>query len=192
MLNKILNVTNEELDSIDLSMYVDYSEKVLNYKEWFFAKSGKEHYRLLAYIGSLYNNSDILDIGTYKGFSALALSKNKDNKIYSYDILNEIEIEYLKNHTNLCSNIKFKVENVLLEKDLILNSPFIILDTAHDGAFENIFINFLMDINWKGLLLLDDIYEYSALTKIWNEIELEKYDITNKGHWSGTGLINFK
>lgn len=190
MLNKILNVTNEELDSIDLSAYKDYSEKVLNYKNWFFEKSGKEHYRLLAYISSLYNNANILDIGTYKGFSALALSKNKNNKVYSYDLSNEIEIEYLKDHTNLCTNIEFKVENILLHKNLILNSPFIMLDTAHDGIFENIFINFLIEINWKGLLLLDDIHEYTELTKIWNEIKLEKYDITEKGHWSGTGLIN--
>lgn len=191
MLNKILNVTNEELDSIDLSIYKDYSKKVLNYREWFFEKSGKEHYRLLAYIGSLYIDENILDIGTYKGFSALALSKNKKNKIYSYDIMHQIEIEYLKNHTNLCDNIEFKIENVLLEKELISNSPFIILDTAHDGIFENIFINFLIEINWSGLLLLDDIHEYPALTNLWNEVTFEKYDLTNKGHWSGTGLISF-
>jgi predicted O-methyltransferase YrrM len=192
MLNDILNVTNQELDSIDLSIYKDYAKKVLNYNEWFFEKSGKEHYRLLAYISSLYNNTNIIDIGTYKGFSALALSKNKNNKIHSYDISSEIEIEYLKNHTDLCNNIEFKIENILSEEKLILSSPFIMLDTAHDGVFENIFINFLIEINWNGLLLLDDIHEYPALTEMWNKVQFEKYDLTNKGHWSGTGLINIK
>jgi hypothetical protein len=192
MLNKILSVTNEELDNIDLSNYQDYADKVLKYKEWFFEKSGKEHYRLLAYITSLYQDANLFDIGTYKGFSALALSKNKNNKVYSYDILNEPEIEYLTKYTNLSTNIHFKIKDVILDRDILLNSPFIILDTAHDGIYENIFIEFLIKNNWNGLLLLDDIYEFPELTKIWKSIKLEKYDLTEKGHWSGTGLVIFK
>lgn len=192
MLNKILSVTNEELDNIDLSNYQDYADKVLKYKEWFFEKSGKEHYRLLAYITSLYQGANLFDIGTYKGFSALALSKNKNNKVYSYDILNEPEIEYLTKYTNLSTNIHFKIKDVILDRDILLNSPFIILDTAHDGIYENIFIEFLIKNNWNGLLLLDDIYEFPELTKIWKSIKLEKYDLTEKGHWSGTGLVIFK
>jgi hypothetical protein len=50
----------------------------------------------------------------------------------------------------------------------------------------------LHDIKWNGLLLLDDINFNEPMNQFWNNISEEKYDITKIGHWSGTGLVNFK
>ena len=55
------------------------------FKNYFLEAPGKEHYRLLSYISTLYNGVTILDIGTYKGCSALALSFNPSNKVVSFD-----------------------------------------------------------------------------------------------------------
>ena len=56
----------------------------------FFSSSGKEHYRLLSYFSTLFNNSNIIDIGSHLGHSALSLSYNKSNTIYSFDILDKV------------------------------------------------------------------------------------------------------
>ena len=66
------------------------------------------------------------------------------------------------------------------------------LDVNHDGKFEKIFYEHLKEINYKGLILCDDIYLNEPMKRWWNDIEEEKYDLTYKGHWSGTGLIYFK
>jgi hypothetical protein len=179
-LNKILNLTNEELDNIDLSKY-----ESLNPRDWFYMKSGKEHYRLLVYISSLFNNVNLIDIGTYVGESALALSDNETNFIYSFDVINR-EIKFNK------KNLKFIVGNVIdYDKSTILNSPFLILDTYHDGTFEEEFYQYLLSSNYKGFLFLDDINLNTEMKNFWENIKTEKYDLTHIGHWSGSGIVYF-
>ena len=191
MIDKILQISKRELNSnIDYSKYIEIVKKVPNYQGFFFEEAGKEHYRLLSYISSLYKDSLLIDIGTYQGFSALALGYNQSNKVLSYDIIQNESVDILKAY-EICSNITFNVQNILNNFNIVHSSPFIILDTAHDGNFENIFINKLIEEKWNGILLMDDILEYPALYKIWNSIKLEKYELTSKGHWSGTGAILF-
>lgn len=159
------------------------------YKKYFLGTPGEEHYSLLAYISTLYNKETLLDIGTYKGCSALALSYNPNNQVKSFDIS-----EGLLRLSQTPTNVEFKIENILdLENtELITKSPFIMLDTAHDGPFEYEFYNYLVDIAYKGVLLLDDIKLNTAMQLFWESIEKEKYDISNIGHHSGTGLVIFK
>jgi hypothetical protein len=191
MIDKILQISKKELNrDIDYSKYIEMVKKIPNYQGFFFEEAGKEHYRLLSYISSLYDDSILIDIGTYQGFSALALGYNQSNKVLSYDIIGNESVNILKDH-DICDNIKFKIENILNNFNIVHSSPFIILDTAHDGDFENIFINKLTEEKWSGILLIDDILEYPALFKIWNSTKLEKYELTSKGHWSGTGAILF-
>ena len=75
--------------------------------------------------------------------------------------------------------------------ELILNSKIILLDTFHDGTFELKFYNHLKSINYKGYLLLDDIKLNNEMVEFWNQIELEKQDLTHIGHVSGTGVVYF-
>lgn len=189
-LNNILQVSNEYLDNIDFKLYVNHALNVAK-EGYFLQSSGREHYRLLAYISSLYDKETLLDIGTYRGFSALGLAHNKKNRVMSFDILKQPEAQALESNKVLSSNIEFKIDNVLNYKDTVMRCPFILLDTAHDGIFEKEFLEFLDVNNWHGLLLMDDINEYPALTKIWANLDKKKYDLTHKGHWSGTGLVVF-
>jgi predicted O-methyltransferase YrrM len=81
MIKDIIEVSNEILDSIDLTEYQNRRNVTKLPEHWFFMKSGKEHYRLLCYISSLYTDVTIIDIGTWVGSSALALGSNKKNKV---------------------------------------------------------------------------------------------------------------
>jgi hypothetical protein len=182
-----LSITNEELDNIDL---FPYSQKInsLEYQQYFMSKSGQEHYRLLAHISQNDDLVDILDVGTLKGCSALAFSVNSKNKVRSFNVGNEFDLNY----TPL--NAEFIIDNVLNGNynSVILGSKYIMLDTYHDGTFEKEFYDHLVSINYKGYLLLDDIHLNFEMERFWGSITKEKYDITNIGHSTGTGVVYFK
>jgi hypothetical protein len=160
------------------------------FRGYFLSEPGLEHYKLLSHISLLYNNVNLLDIGTYKGCSALALSYNTTNKIYSFDI--NAGLVNLK--SPVPDNIHFIVDDILNEQyvELIMSSPMIFLDTYHDGPFEHAFLNHLIQNKWTGYLLLDDIYLNDAMKSFWDSIQYEKFDISYIGHHSGTGLVIIK
>jgi len=179
------NNINEELDNI----YMDNLSKKINskeYQEYFVAPSGREHYRLLSYISLNNENINILDVGTYKGSSALAFSINPSNNVFSFDISDSYDL-------NNRNGITFKhgYVNTHEHKTLILSCSYILLDTMHDGTFEKSFFDFLIDINYKGALILDDIHLNNEMIEFWNGINKEKEDITFVGHSTGTGLVTF-
>ena len=136
MIDKILKVTAEELNQINLSKYLKSTDDLGFPKSWFYMDAGLEHYRLLAFISKLYNGVNLLDIGSYQGSSAIALSFNKKNKVISYDIEHQPEIADIK-----ISNIEFIKGNVLKDE---ITAPFILLDTYHDGTFEQEFVDHLL------------------------------------------------
>lgn len=181
---KVNNIELEKINKTDLSgacKFIDDQEAA----NFFNSEAGKEHYKLLAYLSLVLDNIEISDIGTYKGCSALALSCNPSNKVYSYDISDMNKV------IGGCDNIEFRIIKESFSKD-ILKSKLICLDTIHDGIHEKEVLDFLIKNNWKGILILDDIHHYPEQNKLWNSIKLRKEDITHLGHWSGTGIIYFE
>jgi hypothetical protein len=158
--------------------------------------SGKQHYRLLAYLSSLFNNSVIIDIGTHRGNSALALSYNDTNTVHSFDIVDNV----VNNEIRKLNNVQFHIEN-LFDTDIskkweetILRSAFIFLDIdPHNGTMELEFYNYLKSINYQGFVVCDDIWYFKEMRdKFWHKIPYEeRYDLTDIGHWSGTGIFTF-
>jgi len=182
-----LNILNTE------NFYEKYLDRNI-YSE-IFGSVGKEHYKLLSYFSTLFNNSNILDIGTHTGCSALALAYNSTNTIYSFDIMDKV-IPSIKT----IDNIKFCQDN-LFDKDIfkkwseiILSCPFIFLDVdPHNGVMEYDFFNLIKEINYQGFIICDDIWYFKEMRdNFWYKIENKfKYDLTDLGHWSGTGIITF-
>lgn len=174
---------NKDLSKIDLS---NLSVSINNpeAKKYFLLHPGQEHYILLAYISTLYNNVLLYDIGTYRGCSALALSYNNNNKVKSLDIVDHKQI------INSPDNIEWIVGNFMDQSiEEIHSSPLIMLDIDHTGKTEKEILDFLVDNNWHGHLLLDDIYLNDDMRQFWNSIKQQKYDLTTIGHFSGTGLV---
>tara|TARA_Y100000593_G_C4179188_1_gene271157 strand:- start:69 stop:695 length:627 start_codon:yes stop_codon:yes gene_type:complete len=195
---------NKELDKIDLTIFDKYiSPKLRNVSAYnFYGNSGKEHYKLLAYLSTCYNNETLIDIGTHMGGSAFALSYNQSNKVISVDVtcllsvvvdLPNIEFKYLDKIEN---SDKDEDEYETLDPDIIHSSRFILYDTRHDGKLEAELHNYLMESNWTGICMYDDIkYRYTRednkpMQEFWNSIdENQKIDVTDYGHWTGTGLV---
>jgi predicted O-methyltransferase YrrM len=160
----------------------------------FFGSTGKEHYRLLSYFSTLFNNSNIIDIGSHKGYSSLALSYNKTNTIYSFDIVDNIRqnIKYVNNIHFFYDNL-FENDGREKWKDIILSCPFIFMDVdPHNGNMELDMYNFLKSIDYNGFIICDDIWYFKEMRdNFWYKINYEeRYDVTSLGHWSGTGIIN--
>jgi hypothetical protein len=182
-----MKINTEQLNNISLD---ELSSLIIEdeFRNYFLGKPGEEHYTLLAHFSTLFNNATLLDVGTYKGCSALALSYNDKNQVVSFDVR-----EGLKRLYSLPSNVKFMLEDITDDKfnDLILSSPFILLDTDHDGPFEHKFYNHLKSLSYKGILMLDDIYLNEPMKTFWDNITEEKIDLSHIGHHSGTGLVIF-
>lgn len=156
------------------------------YRGFFLDTNFEEHYRLLAYLSTQYQDATIFDIGTLKGYSALSLSYNKANRVISYDIADYKELV----HPDGLSNIEFRIGNALDAPEL-LSSAMILLDTEHDGTYETQVYDFLKNNHYKGLLILDDIHLNDPMKNFWRCIDMAKEDLTDIGHWSGTGAVDF-
>ena len=178
----------------ELNDFIKYDNE--HESKYFREPAGIEHYNLLSFLSDCFNDGTIIDIGAYQGYSTLALSYNKTNTVYTFDIKNTIINDNIKNKDNIkITNDNIFENNVQLKwKDKILESKLIFLDIdPHDGIAELTFLNFLKKINYNGIVLCDDIYLNSNMSnKFWKCIPNNcKYDLTQFGHWSGTGLITY-
>jgi len=183
---KILEVSNSFLDSIDLS-HNDYMiDKMTTFATLFKFKSGREHYRILSFISTLFENKILIDIGTNNGCSAIALSDNQNNEVITYDVVYLEETKYIDK-----KNISFKLKNALNDIDVIKNSSFILLDANQDGNTEKKLYEELIRVDYKGILFIDDINLNSQMKEFWLSVNKEKYDLTNKGHDTGSGIVLF-
>ena len=170
---------------------VNYAYLISNeeYSRYFCDIDFREHYRLLYHLANLFHDSVLFDVGTNIGLSALALAlPNKSNLIVTFDIVDRRE--HIQKILNSHKNIEFIQGNATDDKRLS-SSPLVLLDTNHDGIFENYFYNHLKRIGFKGLLLLDDIHLNLIMEKFWYGISEDKEDLTDLGHWSGSGLVDF-
>jgi hypothetical protein len=184
-LRRRLRLTPEALDRIDLQPLARHVANA-EHLRYFLDRRCMEHYRLIAHLSTCFNGAWIFDVGTNKGYSALALAFNPANRVISYDI---VECKELC-HPEQLSRIEYRIGDVLKDPRL-LKAPLIMLDTNHDGVFEREFYAFLKENRYQGLLFLDDIHLNSAMIRFWDGIAEVKEDLTDLGHYSGSGIVAF-
>ena len=185
-----ISLSNESLDNFKL-----INEDYLTDKEYYDLKSGQQEYRLYSYLTTFFNNITILDIGTYTGRSAIALSYNETNKVISYNIVDQIGDNNHKIYSK--KNITFKIKDVLedLNEEFIKNVKIVMIDIDHNGFTEKIIIDRLKELNFSGIIILDDITKLpdpvlnERMANLWNGIYDRKYDVTKYGHCTGTGIV---
>lgn len=160
----------------------------------FYGRPGQQHYRLLSFLAAQFTGQTILDIGTHKGSSALALSTNPANEVISFDIQRKVPLYDLPNVSFELANLWDPAVRKHWEST-ILGAAMIVLDIdPHDGPMELEFYEWLKAKNYKGLLVCDDIWYFKGMRdNFWFQVPTEhKLDITPLGHWSGTGIIAFE
>lgn len=162
-----------------------------------------EHYRLLAGLVEVLKPRIIIEIGTATGLSALAL-KHKlraDGLIVTFDLVPwAVYPDGVLVSADFADNRLKQIVGDLTDftiasqfQDLLRAADLIFVDAAKDGAME---VQLLRNFTKLGLkegawLLFDDIRMLTMIS-IWREISMPKLDLTSFGHWSGTGLVQWR
>lgn len=171
------------LNKIDMSNILSMIPAADTNLKYIDMEAGQEHYRLLVWLGSNVKGH-ILELGTFRGHSALCLG-HKGNEVHSSDIENHLSI------IQKPDNVHFNINELgyLMAGD---RTNLIFIDTLHDGVYESQVLDYLRKIEWKGILVMDDIVLFPELAELWKQIPERKEDWTDIGHHSGTGVIWFE
>ena len=184
-----IHINLDVINAVDIAPLYKYVESCQSNEKYFLLPAGEEHYRILAYFAKIMDGP-LIDIGTYFGFSAAALSIVPDKKVITYDIYDWIsDTDYtIKNR----ENIELRCMDCLDDISSLLEASFICLDVSpHDGVQEEEIFKALQKYKYKGLLFLDDIHKSKEMDDFWDSITLPKYDLSKYGHFSGSGIVVF-
>lgn len=190
-ISKNIVVSKERVDDIDLSSLHQFLAWNPQYLQFFSQNAGQEAYKLLGYI-SMHSHGVITDIGTQFGSSALALSLNNQVNVETYDKFKHIpdnaQVQTITNRPN----IKYKILSAQSIISKIAESTVVYLDINTENGNEEIkIINKLLELDYQGILIIDDIKLNKAMEHVWNSVpkQLKKLDVSEYGHWSGTGIV---
>ena len=161
-----------------------------------------EHYRLLAALVEELAPNQVVEIGTDRGLSALAMMAvlHPGASLTTVDITAWDRVE----GTFLCGSdfTAGRLEQIVcdfgsrqaLEKHaaLLRLTEVIFIDGPKDGIFERRLLSNLdlVGVKKNTLLVFDDIRLWNML-EIWREIRHPKIDLTSLGHYTGTGLVDW-
>lgn len=98
-----VSVCDQNID--DIVPYTTFHE----FTKYVTLPAGTEHYRLLSSLSHQLAGHTIFDIGTARGYSALALGHCPDTQVITYDIIDEIPNNVLSIKQK--ENITFRVKN---------------------------------------------------------------------------------
>jgi hypothetical protein len=191
--------TKEELDSIDMMPIYNKFWPVPE-REYLLAPAGVEHYRLLKWISdnvefaNMPMRNQILEIGTYMGFSAGCFASNEKRFIYSVDISFDFYHNLLPRPNISLHKYESTVDQPV--PDYLMLAPLVFVDTWHEGLIEKSIFDMCMGLTestpWRGILIYDDIYYNDAMKEFWTSVKHPgKIDATHIGHHTGTGIIDF-
>ena len=162
-----------------------------------------EHYKLLAALVQLMAPKKVVEIGTATGLSALALKSfmPSGGQLISFDI-----VPWTDFPDTVLTNEDFS-DGLLIQAVADLSDPqvcakyagnlasaeIIFFDAAKDVLTERRLIENFRKISFvrPPLVIFDDIRLWNML-EIWREITAPKLDLTSFGHWSGTGLVEWR
>jgi predicted O-methyltransferase YrrM len=162
-----------------------------------------EHYKLLAGFVNVLKPKNVIEIGTGSGLSGLAMLTTlaHDAKITTFDIApwQEIPDTCLVMEDFDDGRLEQVIANLAepshfeSHRDVIESADLIFLDGPKNVAFENTFLQRIEKVGFKSslLMIIDDIRVWNML-RIWRDITRPKLDLTSFGHWSGTGIVDWK
>lgn len=178
--------TKEELDALDMMPIYNQFRPVPE-REYLLAPAGAEHYRLLKWVS--HNIQGVFDeIGVYMGLGTACLASSLKNVVTGWDV----DLQFLNwRSTPVNVHLSFSINEEWYSKS-ISKSNLVLIDAWHNGYLEQDIFNYMIEEDFKGILIYDDIYYNDAMKTFWNNISHPgKIDATHIGHSTGTGIIDF-
>ena len=162
-----------------------------------------EHYKLLAALVQVLDARRIIEIGTFTGMGTLALASAAaaDAQITTFDIVpwRDFKNTWLTESDFGTGRLRQEIADIAApggihpHADLFREADFIFIDGPKDGVTEPKFINALssLDLPKKPIVMFDDIRVLNMI-EVWRRLSRPKLDVTSFGHWSGTGLVDWR
>lgn len=161
-----------------------------------------EHYRLLAALVEVLAPRRVVEIGTFKGYGALALTSSlpKGSEVVTVDVvpwrdfpdsaLRASDFEGGRLRQVLADLSDPKVFGEFSE--VLAGCDLLFVDAPKNVRFERAFLSNLETLRMPpgALVVFDDIRSWNML-RIWRELSRPKLDLTSFGHWTGTGLVEW-
>ena len=194
-----LDAIRRAMDEVNLDDLAERAPK----KDYFPNVWPGEHYKLLAGLMLSLKPQRVIEIGTYTGLSALCMKKYlpAEGQIVTFDIKDRRADPdtILRDPDFTDGRLRHEVANLadpaVLEthRALLESTDFMFVDGPKDNVTEFQFIeNFRkLRFNTPPILLFDDTRLWSML-RFWRELAYPKLDLTSFGHWSGTGLVEWR
>jgi predicted O-methyltransferase YrrM len=158
-----------------------------------------EHYALLAVVAREPQVKTIVDIGTWAGTGFLSFRAGNPNvNIQTFDILPWEIVSTMLPSNGMNETIKplFHQHNFIHKispyEELIRTADIIFIDIdPHTGIAEKELLNkILPEVKSGCWVMFDDIHLNQGMQTFWDACSFgEKHDLTNIGHYTGTGLI---
>lgn len=187
-----IQLSKDIVNKIDLQPLEKYINWCEQNKHFFNLEAGKEHYKLLAHLSNSLNDATIIDIGTYFGFSALAMSMNEKNRVLSYDIFDWIPDHDHESTVKHKENIDIRLTDCCDDIMDLISADLICLDISpHDGIQEEQIYSLLKKYKYKGLLYFNNVNLSNEMKEFKNSITHKVYDVTAYGHYTGSCLVVF-
>jgi predicted O-methyltransferase YrrM len=154
-----------------------------------------EHYRFLHEFTKITKPNLTIEIGTFRGSSALALAPYS-KRIITYDVipLNQIQDSY-QNLMNDFPNVEQRIGDLQnldywsKESHQFQDADLVFIDGPKNVFFERDVIPRVISTMKKGsYLVLDDI-RFNNMSEIWSSLGKPRIDIGCFAHLSGTGFV---
>ena len=187
-----LQLSPDEIAATDLSPLYDLvDERCRGYMERPSGGTKGEHYKLLAELSNWFEGELLLDIGTFRGGSALSLAMNRKNRVVTIDT-HKNKSRFSFGDYPITPEF-YNATNLHEYRHYVDEAKLIVLDISHNGDDERKFYEELLKTGFDGFLVLDDIYlqRDGDMKGFWESIEEPKMDLTRMGHCTGTGLVHF-
>ncbi len=184
--------------------HLDISEKMKSPPYWPEIWPG-EKYKLLTALITVLDPTIVIEIGTSTGLSARSMKKTlpANSKIYTFDLRpwNTVNGTVLSSGDfddgRLVQVIDDLSDKSIFTKyaGLLRQASVVFIDVGNDDERreEKLFLeNFAnLDFATSPIFVLSDIRLMGMVT-IWQNLQRPKLDVTSFGHWSGTGLVDWK
>lgn len=162
-----------------------------------------EHYRLLAALVQVLQPKRVIEIGTCSGDSALALlaALPPDGRLTTFDLVpwQQFPHRVLREEDFADGRLVQQLDDVThadglqRHEALFRDADLVFIDAAKDGQMEARLVDLLVRFPFRTrpLLVFDDIRLWNMLA-VWRTLPWPKLDVTSFGHWTGTGLAEWR
>jgi predicted O-methyltransferase YrrM len=157
-----------------------------------------EHYRLLPALCEVADARRVVEIGTWRGESALALLASP--VVEHVDTFDVISWEHVDEALLTAADFGPRLAQHVADlgqwptfqayAETLQSADLVFVDGPKDGVFEPTFVPWLLALprNRRLLVVLDDI-RLMTMIRLWRSLPAPKLDVTSFGHWAGTGLL---